>query len=172
MIWNRIKVLRAERDWTQADLADKVGISRQAVISIEKYKYTPSLELAFKIAEVFGVSIDEVLSIGRTNSMNEQTIFLIFLVSALAVTLGLYFLKAKKQMQYKGDERWKLIQLNANNAANISNTVLIVLIVVLPLLIDSQTTFTLQRVVTFVLIYIGIRNLIELVATIYFDKRL
>ena len=104
--------------------------------------------------------------------MNEQTIFLIFLVSALAVTLGLYFLKAKKQMQYKGDERWKLIRLNANNAANISNTVLIVLIVVLPLLIDSQTTFTLQRVVTFVLIYIGIRNLIELVATIYFDKRL
>ena len=60
MIWNRIKVLRAERDWTQADLADKVGISRQAVISIEKYKYTPSLELAFKIAEVFVVSIDEV----------------------------------------------------------------------------------------------------------------
>ena len=58
MIWNRIKVLRAERDWTQADLADKVGISRQAVISIEKYKYTPSL--AFKIAEAFGVSIDEV----------------------------------------------------------------------------------------------------------------
>lgn len=60
MIWNRIKVLRAERDWTQADLADKVGISRQAVISIEKYKYTPSLELAFKTAEAFGVSIDEV----------------------------------------------------------------------------------------------------------------
>ena len=60
MIWNRIKVLRAERDWTQADLAEKVGISRHAVISIEKYKYTPSLELAFKIAEVFGVSIDEV----------------------------------------------------------------------------------------------------------------
>ena len=60
MIWNRIKVLRAERDWTQADLADKVGISRQAVISIEKYKYTPSLELAFKIAEACGVSIDEV----------------------------------------------------------------------------------------------------------------
>ena len=60
MIWNRIKVLRAERDWTQADLAENVGISRQAVISIEKYKYTPSLELAFRIAEAFGVSIDEV----------------------------------------------------------------------------------------------------------------
>lgn len=60
MIKNRIKVLRTERDWTQADLADRVGISRQAVISIEKYKYTPSLELAFKIAEVFQVSINEV----------------------------------------------------------------------------------------------------------------
>ena len=60
LIWNRIKVLRAERDWTQADLADKVGISRQAVISIEKYKYTPSLELAFRIAEVFDVPIDKV----------------------------------------------------------------------------------------------------------------
>lgn len=60
MIKNRIKVLRAERDWTQADLADKAGISRQAVISIEKYKYTPSLELAFKIAKVFQVSINDV----------------------------------------------------------------------------------------------------------------
>ncbi len=60
MIQNRIKVLRAERDWTQADLAGKVGISRQAVISIEKYKYTPSLELAFKIAKVFNVSINKV----------------------------------------------------------------------------------------------------------------
>ncbi len=62
LIWNRIKVLRAEKNWTQADLADKVGISRQAVISIEKYKYTPSLELAFKIAEAFGVSIDQVFT--------------------------------------------------------------------------------------------------------------
>ena len=104
--------------------------------------------------------------------MNEQIIILIFLVLALGATLWLYILKAKKQVEYKGDERWLTIQLKANQSANISNTVLIVLIVVLPLLIDSQTTFTLQRVVTFVLIYIGIRNLIELVATIYFDKKL
>lgn len=60
LIWNRIKVLRAERNWTQADLTDRVGISRQAIISIEKYKYTPSLELAFRIAETFGVSINDV----------------------------------------------------------------------------------------------------------------
>ncbi len=60
MIKNRIKVLRAEHNWTQADLAEKLGISRQAIISIEKYKYTPSLELAFKIAEAFDISINEV----------------------------------------------------------------------------------------------------------------
>jgi len=60
LITNKIKVLRAERDWTQADLAERVGISRQAVISIEKYKYTPSLELAFLIAKVFSVAVTEV----------------------------------------------------------------------------------------------------------------
>lgn len=60
VVTNRIKVLRAERDWTQADLAKRVGISRQAVISIEKYKYTPSLELAFNLAKVFKVEITEV----------------------------------------------------------------------------------------------------------------
>ncbi len=57
---NRMKVLRAERDWTQADLAERVGISRQAILSIEKYKYTPSLELAFKIAKVFDKSINDI----------------------------------------------------------------------------------------------------------------
>lgn len=62
MIKNHIKTLRAERNWTQADLAQKVNISRQAVISIEKYKYTPSLELAFKISEIFQVPIDSVFS--------------------------------------------------------------------------------------------------------------
>jgi len=60
MVKNRLKVLRAERDWTQADLAERVGISRQAVISIEKYKYTPSLELAFKLAKAFSVEVTDV----------------------------------------------------------------------------------------------------------------
>ena len=60
LICNRIKILRAERNWTQEYLANKVGISRQAIISIEKYKYTPSLELAFRIAEAFQVSINVV----------------------------------------------------------------------------------------------------------------
>lgn len=60
MIRNRIKVLRAEKEWTQAELAERIGVSRQAVISIEKYKYLPSLELAFKIAYVFNLPLTEV----------------------------------------------------------------------------------------------------------------
>ena len=67
MVVNRVKVLRAERDWTQADLAERVGISRQAVISIEKYKYTPSLELAFLIAKVFGAEVTDVFTLEEEN---------------------------------------------------------------------------------------------------------
>jgi putative transcriptional regulator len=57
---NRIKVLRAERDWSQAELADKLAVSRQTVNAIETGKYDPSLPLAFKIAEIFGQSIEQV----------------------------------------------------------------------------------------------------------------
>ncbi len=64
----------------QADLAGKAGISRQAVISIEKYKYTPSLELAFKFAEVFNVSINEVFERKYDRNVNKQTIILFFLL--------------------------------------------------------------------------------------------
>ena len=104
--------------------------------------------------------------------MNEQIIILAFLIIALGTTLWLYISKAQKQVKYKGDERWQLIQLKANNAANLSHSILIVLIVVLPFFISMQTTVTLQRVSIFALLYIGVRNLIELVATIYFDKRI
>ena len=60
MIQNNIKVYRAKNNWTQEDLAKKVGVSRQAIISIEKYKYQPSLELAFKIANVFQEDINQI----------------------------------------------------------------------------------------------------------------
>ena len=112
------------------------------------------------------------LSIGRINNRNEQIIILVFLIIALGITLWLYISKAKKQVKYRGDERWQLIQLKASNTANLAHSILIVLIAVLPLFINMQTTVTLQRVSIFALLYIGIRNLIELVATIYFDKRL
>ena len=59
---NRLKVLRAERDWSQADLADKLEVSRQTVNAIETEKYDPSLPLAFKIAELFGTRIEEIFT--------------------------------------------------------------------------------------------------------------
>lgn len=57
---NIIKVLRAERDWSQATLADHLGVSRQSVNAIETGKYDPSLPLAFSIARVFEKTIEEI----------------------------------------------------------------------------------------------------------------
>ena len=57
---NKLKVLRAERDMTQADLADALAVSRQTVNAIEKGKFDPSLPLAFKIAQLFERTIEEV----------------------------------------------------------------------------------------------------------------
>ncbi|HEY8617257.1 helix-turn-helix transcriptional regulator [Phenylobacterium sp.] len=57
---NRLKVLRAERDWSQGDLADRLGVSRQSVNAIETGKYDPSLPLAFKIARVFDLPIEAI----------------------------------------------------------------------------------------------------------------
>ena len=57
---NRLKVLRAERDWTQADLADALEVSRQTVNAIETGKYDPSLPLAFKIARLFDMPIEDI----------------------------------------------------------------------------------------------------------------
>ena len=57
---NRLKVLRAERDWTQAQLASELEVSRQTVNAIEKGKFDPSLPLAFKAARLFGMSIEEI----------------------------------------------------------------------------------------------------------------
>lgn len=59
---NRLKVLRAERDWSQADLAERLGVSRQTVNAIETGKYDPSLPLAFTIASVFEASIESIFS--------------------------------------------------------------------------------------------------------------
>ena len=59
-IQNRIVVLRAERGMSQKDLADQLGVSRQTIISLEKNRYNPSLKLAFDIALLFGVELQEV----------------------------------------------------------------------------------------------------------------
>lgn len=57
---NRLRVLRAEREWSQQDLAQQLDVSRQSVNAIETGKYDPSLPLAFKIADVFGLTIEEI----------------------------------------------------------------------------------------------------------------
>jgi putative transcriptional regulator len=57
---NRLKILRAERDWNQQDLADALGVSRQSVNAIETGKYDPSLPLAFRIADVFAMPIEAI----------------------------------------------------------------------------------------------------------------
>lgn len=59
---NRLKVLRAEHDWSQQDLAERLDVSRQSVNAIETGKYDPSLPLAFRIAELFGLAVEEVFT--------------------------------------------------------------------------------------------------------------
>ena len=63
---NRIKVLRAMHDLTQDALAQQLGVTRQTILAIEKGKYDPSLDLAFKIARYFNVSIEEVFAYAET----------------------------------------------------------------------------------------------------------
>ena len=57
---NRLRELRAAREWSQADLADKLGVSRQTVNAIETEKYDPSLPLAFTVARLFKLRIEEI----------------------------------------------------------------------------------------------------------------
>ena len=59
---NRLKVLRAERDWSQSDLAARLDVSRQSVNAIETGRYDPSLPLAFKIAAIFDLPIEAIFS--------------------------------------------------------------------------------------------------------------
>ena len=61
---NRIKVLRAERDWSQAELADQLGIARQTIVALEAGKYAPSLPLAFKISKLFLRPVEEIFEPG------------------------------------------------------------------------------------------------------------
>lgn len=107
--------------------------------------------------------------------MNDQIFILIMLVLTVITTMWLYLLKAKKQVIYKGDERWQMIQLRATQFANIANWILIVFIFVgtiYPFFSSKEITFTLTRVTILGMYFIGIRNLIELVAIKYLDKRL
>lgn len=64
---NRLRVLRAERGWSQAELGGRIGVSRQAINAIETGKHDPSLPLAFRLARLFGQPIEEIFDDGGTN---------------------------------------------------------------------------------------------------------
>jgi putative transcriptional regulator len=64
-VTNRVKELRVERGWTQQDLADAVGVSRQSINSIERHRYVPSLPLALAFALVFKVPTDEIFALEK-----------------------------------------------------------------------------------------------------------
>jgi putative transcriptional regulator len=57
---NRLKILRAERNWTQEELGKRVGVSRQAINALETEKHDPSLDLAYRIADTFKVSVEQI----------------------------------------------------------------------------------------------------------------
>jgi putative transcriptional regulator len=57
---NRLKVLRAENDWSQAELADRIGVARQTIVALEAGKYAPSLPLAFKLGKLFNKPVEEI----------------------------------------------------------------------------------------------------------------
>lgn len=69
---NRLKVLRAENNWTQEDLANRLGVSRQTINSIETGKYDPSLPLAFKLARLCGKSIEEIFQPDEADAQEER----------------------------------------------------------------------------------------------------
>ena len=62
---NRVKDLRAQKGWTQQELADAVGVSRQSINSIERERYIPSLALVLAFARVFKVPVEEIFALGR-----------------------------------------------------------------------------------------------------------
>ncbi len=64
---NRLRVLRAERGWSQAELGGRIGVSRQAVNAIETGKHDPSLPLAFRLSRLFGLTIEEIFNDGGSN---------------------------------------------------------------------------------------------------------
>ena len=65
---NRLRVLRAERNWSQLDLAERLGVSRQTVNALENGRYDPSLPLAFRIARLFGLRIEDVFLYDEENA--------------------------------------------------------------------------------------------------------
>ncbi|CEN23808.1 Uncharacterised protein [[Clostridium] sordellii] len=107
--------------------------------------------------------------------INKQSIFLFLIAFGTITTLCLYMLKSNRNVYYKNDERWHFIQNKANTVLYYLNQVLVVFVVVTYTIVtfyDTQITVTLNRIFTYIIIFIGLRNSIELFALKYFDKQI
>jgi putative transcriptional regulator len=69
---NRLRVIRAERNWSQADLAEKLGVSRQTINAIETEKYDPSLPLAFKLARLVNMKIEDIFTLDEDKAPGDS----------------------------------------------------------------------------------------------------
>lgn len=69
---NRLRVIRAERNWSQADLAEKLGVSRQTINAIETEKYDPSLPLAFRIARLVNMKIEDIFTLDEDETRSDS----------------------------------------------------------------------------------------------------
>lgn len=65
---NRLRVLRAERNWTQGDVAERIGVSRQAINAVENGKYDPGIAIALQLAALFGVPVEQVFSLNSSHA--------------------------------------------------------------------------------------------------------
>ena len=107
--------------------------------------------------------------------MTEQTMLLVFLALGLAVTLFLYLWKAKKQAEYRGDERWEAVQNRANRIANGANYILILSLVLVDLalmILEKDLTLSWGRISILGLLFISLRNAMELIALKVYDNRM
>lgn len=108
--------------------------------------------------------------------MNEQIIFLCFLIPGAGITIFLPFWRRKKEVTYKNDERWQLIQNKANSTVNMLTSTVFLLALVIGQMITLNSniniTFTLNRLCTYGVCYLGIRYALELASLKYFDNRI
>lgn len=108
--------------------------------------------------------------------MNEQIIFLLLLIPGVGITIFLPIWKKKKEIAYKKDERWQLIQNKANDSVNQLNFIILVIFLfigqIISLNYDIDITFTLNRLCTYGVCYLGLRNMTEVFALKYYDNKI
>lgn len=107
--------------------------------------------------------------------INKQSIFLFLIAFGAITTLCLYMLKSNRNVNYKDDERWNFIQIKTNNVLYYLNQIFMGFVFVIYIIVtfyDIQITVTLNRIFTYIIIFIGLRNTIELFALKYFDKKI